>query len=438
MGSQDSVSLSCTSAHQRWFGIAVVAFTACLGLANTLLAAEHTAVTPPGPQSPVYDMHRVLDLALERNPTIAGAEGTLAQQRGHQLAAGAYPNPTMGGQAGRGALRDPSTGFSMLEYSLFLGQPLEWPGKRRARQHAADAGVAGAGAGLSETRLNLVADVKTAFFDLLFAQQQAQLAQQNLVTVEDVRRIVATRVRLGEAPQFEVVKADVEVLKAKQVVTRTENTVRAMRVALDTLTAGGLGRDYLITGDFQAFPPALTVEALAERALDQHPSLSRLTKQVEQAESTAEFHRQARMPDITLQSSYSREIGREAVTANLSMPIPLWYQRQGEIAASLGARRKEEAELFRTRNELLRAVNLHFQDAQATARMIDVFERGLLKQTDEALRIAQFSFRQGASSLLDVLDAQRVQRQVLLDYAQARYELAVALTRLERAVGGTL
>jgi cobalt-zinc-cadmium efflux system outer membrane protein len=39
---------------------------------------------------------------------------------------------------------------------------------------------------------------------------------------------------------------------------------------------------------------------------------------------------------------------------------------------------------------------------------------------------------------LDVLDAQRVQRQILFDYAQARFELSVALTRLERAVGGLL
>lgn len=416
----------------------VLSLAACLWMADGLTAVAPAAAAAPDAQATVYDMQRVLDLALERNPSIVGAQGTLEQQRGNQLVAGAYPNPIVGGQGGRGSLRDPSNGFSMTEYSVSVGQPLEWPGKRSARQKAADAGVAGAGAGLSETRLNLIADVKTAFFDLLFAQQQAQLSQQNLVTIEEVRRIVATRVRLGEAPQFEVVKADVEVLKAKQVVTRTENLVRAMRVALDTLTAGALGRDYSVAGAFQAFPAALSVDTLAGRAVEQHPSLSRLTKQVEQAESTTEFHRQARMPDVTIQGSYWREVGREAVTANLSLPIPLWYQRQGEIAASLGVRRKEEAELFRARNELLRAVNQHFQDAQATAHMIDVFEQGLLKQTDEALRIAQFSFRQGASSLLEVLDAQRVQRQVLLDYAQARYELAVALTRLERAVGGTL
>jgi cobalt-zinc-cadmium efflux system outer membrane protein len=118
--------------------------------------------------------------------------------------------------------------------------------------------------------------------------------------------------------------------------------------------------------------------------------------------------------------------------------MPLWYRRQGEIAASLGSKRHHEAELLRTRNELARAIFQHYQDARTTAELIEVFDRGLLRQAQEALRLAQFSFQQGASSLLDVFDAQRVQRQIQMDYAQARYELSVSLARLERAVGGAL
>ena len=100
--------------------------------------------------------------------------------------------------------------------------------------------------------------------------------------------------------------------------------------------------------------------------------------------------------------------------------------------------RREEAELLRARNELARAVYQHYLDARTTAELIDVFNKGLLKQAQEALRLAQFSFQQGASSLLEVFDAQRVQRQIQMDYVQARYELSVSLARLERAVGGTL
>lgn len=387
---------------------------------------------------PSYELGTVIQLAIERNPLMAEAQGVIDQSQGQQIAAGAYPNPTVYGQTGHGAIRDPSNGDSITEYALTLGQPLEWPGKRAARIRAADAGFSGAGAAFSEKRLNLMAEVRIAFDELLFAQRQAELAEQNLGIVEDVKRIVTTRVRLGEAPQFEAIKAQVEVLKANQVVTRARNTVRVTRVALDTLTVGALGRTYAIKGEFRRVPGELQLEGLVASMLQNHPSLNRLARQVERADSTVDFERQARVPNVTVGGGYWREIGREAVTAHLSVPVPIWYQQKGEIASALGVRRQQEAELLRMRNELLRAVNLHYQDAQTTAEMIQVFEEGLLKQAEEALRIAQFSFRQGASSLLEVLDAQRVQRQILFDYTQARFDLSISLTRLERSIGGPL
>jgi cobalt-zinc-cadmium efflux system outer membrane protein len=395
-----------------------------------------------------YDVHRVLELALERNPLMAGAQSVIEQNLGRRIAAGAYPNPTVSGNGGYGILKDAGvTAINTIdvparerltEYNASVGQPFEWPAKREARKQAADAGLTGATVGLVEARLNLSADVKTGFYELLLAQRDLALAKQNLDIVEDVRRIVTTRVRLGEAPQFELIKAEVEVLKANQGVTRIENRVRVNRVILDTLTAGALGTDYAIEGDFHLFPKDLTFDSLLDRALAQHPTLQRLATSVQQADRNVEFERQARIPNVTLNAAYWREIGREAVTAGISVPTPLWYQQQGEIAGALGVKRREEAQLLRQRNVLVKEVNQYFKDAETTAHLIDVFQKGLLKQAQEALRIAQFSFRQGAASLLEVLDAQRVQQQILFDYTQARFDLSVALIRLERAVGGPL
>lgn len=408
------------------------------------------AVVPPAsaadPTTPVvYSLPTIVELALARHPTVASAQGVIQQQQGNRRAAAAYPNPSVNGNTGRGEIRDAGRGGiadgaaqSITEYNVTIGQPLEWPAKRAARQRAAEAGLAGAQAGLAETQLNLAAEVKIAFYDLLFAQRDLELAKQNVAIVEDVQRIVKARVRLGEAPQLEAIKAEVEVMKANQVVTRAERTVRVSRVILDTLTAGALGHEYAITGQFLRYPRDLSLERLARRALEEHPTIQRLAQFVEQADRSLEHERQARVPNITVSGSYWREIGREAFQGGLTIPTPLWYQRQGEILSAFGAKRREEAELLRARQELLRAVNQHHEDSAAAAALIDVFEKGLLKQAQEALRIAQFSFQQGAASLLEVLDAQRVQRQILLDYAQAQFDLSIALVRLERAAGGTL
>jgi len=395
------------------------------------------------PSLKTYTLPDIIGLAIEQNPVVAGARAVIDQNTGQRTAAGAYPNPTIKGDGGRGVLKDagPLTAEiprSATEYMAGFSQPIEWPAKRAARQSAADAGLAGASAGLIETRLNLTTDVKVAFYDLLLALRDFELAKNNLGTVEDVRRIVGVRVRLGEAPQFELIKAEVEVLKANQAVTRSENTVRVNRVILSTLTGGALGPTFDVTGEFLVYPVGLALDRLTARAMEEHPSIQRLARSIDQADRTVEFERQARVPNVNFNTSYTREYGREGFDVGVSVPTPIWYQRQGEIAGSLGVKRKEEAELLRMRNELLRQINQYYQEAQTTAKLIEVLEKGLLRQAEEALRIAKFSFQQGAASLLDVLDAQRVQRQILFDHAQARYELSVALARLERAVGGLL
>ncbi len=397
-------------------------------------------------EDPTYTLDSIIELALSKNPVVSSAEGKIEQQRGLQTAAGAYPNPSTLGNVGEGRLKDSGRAGigpslqrdSLTEYNITVGQPVEWPSMRAARQRVADLGVATANVGLVETRLNLRSQVKVGFYGLLLAQREAALARQNLEIVEGVTRIVKARVKSGEAPQFESIKAEVELLKAKQQVARSENSVRVNRVVVDTLTGGALGTSYNIQGEFTGMPKALQIEELMARMMDQHPNIQRLLKSVEQSEWKVEFERQSRLPTVTVNGSFWREIGREAFQGGLTVPMPLWYRREGEIASSLGAKRREEAELLRTRNELARAVHQHFQDARTTAELIEVFDRGLLKQAQEALRLAQFSFQQGASSLLEVFDAQRVQRQILLDYAQARYDLSVSLARLEQAVGGTL
>ncbi|MFO0732663.1 MAG: TolC family protein [Nitrospiraceae bacterium] len=130
--------------------------------------------------------------------------------------------------------------------------------------------------------------------------------------------------------------------------------------------------------------------------------------------------------------------GDESVTAGLSVPLPLWYRRQGEIETAMGAKYRAEAERARARNELEQAITQHTQELRTAQDQLHVFETGLLKQAEQTLAVARTSFRQGVASLLDVLDAQRVYRQTLLEYAQVRADLSIALVRLERSLGTSL
>lgn len=405
-------------------------------LFGSMLLWKEVRAAEPGP--PPYTLHTILDLALGRSPVITGAKASLEQSRGQRVTAGAYPNPSITGSAGRGSIRDPSTGVSITERTFTVEQPLEWPAKRQARQRAADAGVAGASAGVEEATLNLVAEVKVAFYQLLLAQRDADLSAQNLVMVKEVFRTVTARVAAGDATKFDLLKANVEVQKATKDVARAQSAVLTARVALNTRTAGALGHSFAVQGDFEPLRQEIRLESLTERALEEHPTLRRLSRLVDQADQTWLYEKESRIPTVSVQGQYHREAGDESLTGGLSVPIPIWYRRQGEIQTALAGKHRLQAERDRMQNELIQALTQHAQEARTAKDQIDVFEQGLLKQAEETLRIARISFQQGAASLLEVLDAQRVNRQTLLEYAQARTDLSVALARLERASGGTL
>lgn len=414
--------------------VCICTITVLLG--SVIVAAPFPAGYATEPGSSGYTLNQVVQLALQHNPVMTGAEAVLEQNQGQRITADAYLNPSITGSAGRGSIRDPSTGVSITERTITVEQPLEWMGKRTARKRAADSGVAGALAGMEETKMIVTADVKGAFFQLLFAQQDAQLARENLKTVEDLVKLVSARVSTREAAKFELVKATVELQKSKKDLARADNALVVARAKLNTVTGKALGESFAIQGEFETLRSELDLRGLTDRARDRQPALRRQQRMVEQAEFTIEQERASRIPNVAVFGQYHREAGDESVTGGLSVPLPIWYRRQGEIGTAMGTHRRAQAERDRLQQELEQTITQHFQEMQTAQAQMQVFEHGLLFQAKEAFEIAQFSFRHGATSLLEVIDAQRVYRQTLLEYAQARADHSIALVRLERAVGG--
>ncbi len=403
----------------------------CLWSANGTVVWEQEATT----QS--YTLQRVIDLALTHHPSIEFGKGVIDETHRDQLSASAYPNPSLGLQSGHGQILDP-TGPSLTERYISLSQPLEWPGTRAARQQAAKAGVNSAQASFEETQLNVKARVKQAFYELLLSHTLADLASRLLDIVTDFERAVQRRVEAGEAPPFKLMKVNVELLQAQKLVSQAEGKVRAGQATLNQLTAGNLGKNFAIQGDFESVKGQLKEQNLIETAFHNHPEIHKFQQLIEKASARHNQEQHARVPNITIKGAYQRDAGREGFVGGLSIPLPLWNQRQGEIAKALGIRRQAEANLRQAQISLKKGIIEHLQFSRTASAQIHTFEQGLLKQAKEAVRIARTSFKFGEASLLDVLDAQRVLWHTFQGYAQARFELSVALTELGRLVGKEL
>ncbi len=384
-----------------------------------------------------YTLQEIIDLTLTHNPTIELGKGIIDEKAAEEVTAQSYPNPSFSVQSGYGKVRDPR-GTSLIERYFMLSQPLEWPGTRAARQEAAEAGVSTAQASFEAIQLNVKARVKRSFYGLLLADTLADLASRLLNTVTDLEQAVKRRVESGEAPPFERVKVNVELLQARKRVNQTRGKVRTNQMVLNQLTAGNLKEAFAIQGEFEDVKANLNEQRLIEEAFQHHPEVRKFQKLIEVARAQYNQERQARVPDVTISGSYQRDAGREGFIGGLSLPLPLWNQRQGKIAKALGLRRQAEANFQQAQIFLRKGISEQVQNSKTASAQIHTFEQGLLKQAKEAVRIARTSFKFGEASLLDVLDAQRVLWQTFEGYAQARFDLAIALTELERLVGKEL
>ena len=93
----------------------------------TFAHALDTGFVSASERSPesVYKLEDIVQLSLQHNPAIAGAQALLEQSEGQRVTAGSYLNPTVTACADRGSIRDPSNGISVTERTFSIEQALE-------------------------------------------------------------------------------------------------------------------------------------------------------------------------------------------------------------------------------------------------------------------------------------------------------------------------
>ncbi|MFZ5862400.1 MAG: TolC family protein [Nitrospirota bacterium] len=383
-----------------------------------------------------YSLEEILSLAEQRNPSLSVFQSNVEAARGALTSARAYPNPEAMVELGTAKPLDPPNADSGREHRLELSQSLEWPGKRASRRRAAEAQVGVARGSLDDFRLELRARVKEAFFQTVLAQHTAQVAAQNLATARSLVESATLRVESGEAPELELIRARVEVFNVTREARRAHNRLLTAQAALNSLLAGALGEIFYVVDAPPRLDAAYELPALIERALAAHPLITRQEHALKAAGYTLSEQRLARVPDLTVTGSTGEEIDKRSSAIGLALAVPLFNQRRGDIAVARAEQTKAQAELAQTRLDLTKEITQEYENYRLAMDQLATFEEGLLKQADEALRIAQLSYEQGELDLLNLLDAQRVQRATLLEYYDAQFELQTSLARLERVTGG--
>ncbi|MEW6487318.1 MAG: TolC family protein [Thermodesulfobacteriota bacterium] len=378
-------------------------------------------------------LEEVTARVLAGHPTLQAASAEAAAREGAALQAGLRPNPEVSleveelGAAGGG---------DALETTLALEQALELGGKRAKRRQAAALEADLAHWDQASARQDLLAEVHTAFFEALAAQERLAQAEVLSDLTERGLRAVEERVDAGKVSPIEKTQARVAVSSARIELRRAQSRWEGARRRLAALWGGTGGEVGTLAGSLAAavpFPPEAELEAL----LPDNPDLARWEAEIAQKKAGLEAARSLAVPDLTLSGGLRAVGAGDEVTGlvGVSLPLPLFDRNQGGVGEARAGLNKARAEargaLLRLRAELAAA----YQEAETAQVEAQTLTERLLPDAEAAFEAVREGYRLGKFDLQRLLDVQRAvveARTQLLD-AQEVYHLA--RTRLARLTG---
>ena len=405
--------------------------------AQALPSAAQVTAQPLSPvatqqQAPVAGPPLTLDEAIAKalaaNPSLRAAALDVAIADGMRRQAGLFPNPEVS-FVREGTQRGTRT------QTVQLSQVLELGGKRSARINLAERERSLAAGNLSVARTDLRADVTTAYFDALGAQERVRIAQTSLDVAAKATVAAEKRVTAGRVSPVEQDRAGVAQASARLELAQAQSD---LAIAMHTLFAywgeSGQVNPTLIVPELDLAPtPAL---AELEQRLATSPQLRRANLQVQREEAQVGVDRAQRMPDLTLIVGNKKddEIGRSQTVVGLSVPLPLFNRNQGSLQASLGRAEKARAELEAERLRLHQGLTNAYQRAQLSREQVRSMRENILPAAQRVFDSAVIGFEAGKFGFLDVLDAQRTLLQIRTQYIQALYDRYRAVADLGRYV----
>jgi outer membrane protein TolC len=157
-----------------------------------------------------------------------------------------------------------------------------------------------------------LAQVRNAYFELLYAMEAAEVARGSLALAEKLVEDNRARVEIGTMAPLDVVQAEAEVATRRQAVAQTQATLRTSELALKRLLVNGtddpLWRSTINPTDRPVFDPQpLDVEGAVRRALGNRTDLEAARKQVESNALTFAFNRNQTLPDLNFTAQYGAQ-----------------------------------------------------------------------------------------------------------------------------------
>ena len=299
-----------------------------------------------------------------------------------------------------------------------------------------------------KSRLNLINQVKAAYYGLLLANDSYRVIQDNYENAKFTHEIYVKKHELGAASEYDVLRTSVAVKNIEPELLQAEIAIKQAKLHMSIL----MGMDAAIP-----FEPTITLAAYEQtmyedvlsinKSIDQNTDLKMLDIQTQTLNDALDIQQMAWFPTVAFTANYNwtsmsdgnmfknfRWSPYSTVGLSLSLPIFQGGQRYYKIKQA----KIQVDEMKFQRENLERSINMQVDLA------IDNINKNVkqiassaenVKQADKAHDIIEKSFKIGAASYLDLRDSELALTRSRLAYYQSIYNYLVANNDLELLLG---
>jgi len=381
----------------------------------------------------------VIEEARSHNPGLQAA-----RERSRALAAvpaqvSAYDDPTVSWEAWN---FPNSFQINHADNNIFrLSQRIPFPGKRTLAGRMAERDAKRADRQVDGAELDVVTQVKRAYFDLWMAYQNIDTYRRDKGLMQNFFQLAQQRYASGEAPQSDALRAQVELTHEANMITTEALAIDTARAELNALLSREPDAPLGVPED--SAPPRLeaTSAELIDLALQTRPELAAQSETIAREEAGVELAHRNYYPDFEFSFgrfvNYGQSDGFGAIAA---VTIPLAYKSKYDAGvtaanAQLGSAR---ADLRGLQDTVRRDVEQAFLRVRTALLQHDLFIGTHIPQAEQALRVTAAAYQAGQADFLALIDALRAIEAVHLEHVKAAAELQKAFADLERAVGTDL
>jgi outer membrane protein, heavy metal efflux system len=386
-------------------------------------------------------LDEAIQKALQNNHTLKAARTTIQQNEAQEITANLRPNPVLTLDAQFLPIFRPSEFTAdyintTAQFDAGLSYLFERGKKRQHRLQAAQDATAQTKATVTDNERTLTFNVASQFLTTQLAESSLDLALQDMKSFQNTVDISEERYKAGDISEVDYLKIKLQLLQFQSDVSMAQLAKTQALVGLRQLLGyQTVPEDFDVTGDFDYKGVTMKLEDLQAEALNNRPDYRAAVLGVTAAKSQYELAKANGKVDVTGTANYDHVSDTSAASFFGSLQIPIFNRNQGEIARTNYAINQAQELQLAASDQVMSDVLNAYEGVRENDQIIALYRGGYLDASQKTRDITEYSYKRGAASLLDFLDAERSYRATQLAYRQSLAAYLTAVEQLREAVG---